>query len=149
MKIITEYQCEICKKIYPIDKQAINCEESGVFNKEFINPGFVFSYRPVNSKSDFIFAVVQVHDDQNGNKHFGSISAAGYRNNVYGDNRIGEGTCGFYYIQSNIKHLEEMGFVMKDENFHQDEFARCLLDFEKHGIPITYLKDGKIHNYEK
>lgn len=145
MKKIVEYQCEICFKRYGNKHVALECENRGVFNDQYIKPGFVFAHEPANSQREYIYAVVSVEIDAN--PHFGNIGTAAYRNNQYGDNGIGEGTCGFYYLRGTINDLEFNGFTMKDENFEQEEFHRCLADFTNHGIELTYLQNGKIYKY--
>ena len=86
-KIITQYQCEICKERYEKEPDAIECESKGI--PDLISIGTIFSM----GVGDMVFAVIKQLPNQYGHHH--GYLTWGCRDTDAGDNAEGEHFCGF------------------------------------------------------
>lgn len=146
MKIITEYQCEICHMKYRTEKQARHCEARGVPNYSHYPIGCIDGKHILgNIYDNMCFAIFKVYDDVDwGTPHDHHISAWGTRDTGYGDN-IGASapTCGgeSFYIKGNPADINFNLPVTKRmiEKLKEMNITPTIWDGEK-GISIEEYK---------
>lgn len=83
MKVLKQYQCEICKRTYANRKNAIECESKGKPNIDRFPRFVIYQYKPDDFYAGMTFCFA---DWAKYNTHYVVSNDWGCRNNGAGDN---------------------------------------------------------------
>lgn len=141
MKIITEYQCEVCSKKYTSEKDAIQCESVGAFNSDKYTPGLMWEYHHHGYIGIFCLPdkVAPYHRD----KHLGSSASWACRSPAYNGDSIGKEQCGSNFFKSDNKSF--LNWI----NYHHitkdkvgcDEYNRMVAFLKTQNIQPSYYNE--------
>lgn len=144
MKIITQYECEICGKRHFDEEAVIECESQGAFDGSEYPAGLMFPY--FHSRLIGIFAFPKPPRPLTSDKHIGMSSYWACR--VSGGDSLGDEVCGGDYFRSNPEDFKRWLTVyhMKKDNTECDEFKRMVEYLKSVNIqPSYYDETGKLH----
>lgn len=146
MKVITEYECEICNHRYGIEKNAIYCESKGVFDGTLFPIGLMFEYHDNGFVGIFSIAQITLSSSGYGKNHLGTGNywACRIEQNAHGDS-IGDERCGGDYFQSNTEWVDNWIRYHKitPEKIDSPEFKRMVKFLKSQHITPRYYNEQK------
>lgn len=145
MKVIIQYQCEICGKKHDSQELAKECEARGVFDNSIYPPGLMYPYRHHDLIG--IFAIPEKIPFYEGNKHLGNSASWACRNIAVGDS-LGDEVCGGDFYRSDKESFSRWvaHCHMTSEDMERKEFTRMVNFLRSVNIqPSYYDKNGKLH----
>lgn len=148
MKVITTYQCEICRQEYSTEKQALQCEQRGWFNSDKYPKGLMFQYY-INDYIG-IFAIPNDIKPTNGGYNRGHIGESSYwacrDKTKYNGDLLGEEMCGYDYFKSDeesFAHWIKYHHISEDK-VGCEEYNRMVDFLKSKGIqPSYYNQNGE------
>lgn len=140
MKVIVEFQCEVCRKRYTSQEQAQACESKGKFDPSEYKIGTMFEYHRNGYVGIFAVAKTESFSD---NPHLGVLSMWACRTNGYGGDSLGEEKRGSDFIESGP------GEIVRWAKYHHitlkgletPEFDRMVSYLRGAGITPSYWND--------
>lgn len=143
MKVIIEYQCEICLKKYSTESEALKCESKGVFDGKNYPAGLMFEY--THSGYVGIFAIPEtVQPYEMGRKwgdgHLGKSSYWACRDGKYSADSLGAERCGGDFFRSDNEYFKHWvnNHAISDKYVNGPEFTRMVEFLKSKGITPTY-----------
>ncbi len=143
MKKLITYQCEICRREYSNEKNAIECEKRGYFDPTKITPGFMFPYKHNGFVGIFSIPEIGHIKTERTDKHFGIMSYWACRR--YGDDSF-PNLCGSDYVYSSQEELNKFirYRIMDKEYIGCPEFNRMVINLKSRGITPSYSTENGI-----
>lgn len=143
MKVITQYQCEICKKRYDTEKQALACEARGVPDLNKYPIGLMYQYIMHGSfVGIFSIAKLEISDS-----HTVSIASWAIRDSKVaryslGDQLVG-GSMEFMYTTPEALDSFIDFYKIEDKYVRSSEFKEMVEYLKKKKITPQYYNEKK------
>ena len=139
MKVITEYQCEICRRTYPTKELAEECEKEGVFDISKYPIGLMYSWH--HNGYVGIFAINECIKSSASN-HLGNISTWCYRTKGYPPHTLGEHSCSYPHY---LKNSEQTILTIPKDEVGNKEFTNMVAYLKENSITPCYYEEETLN----
>lgn len=157
MKVVSNYQCEICSTLYEQREAAESCEALGTFDETQFPPGILYPY--FHHGFVGIFCAVNIEKREN-DPHVGECNMLAFRGEGFnGDSTFESGLCGHSYLSGakgqtpfqnfyGINQSHWRGRFSGPEDFIRPEFIRAARYLVEHGIKPLFINEaGEVCEY--
>jgi hypothetical protein len=144
MKVIIQFQCEVCLKKYDSEEKAKECESRGVFDDSIYPRGLMFPFKHQNMAA--IFAIPEKIPPYVYDNHLGNSASWACRNTPVGDT-LGKEQCGGHYYYSDKEGFSRWlaHYHMTKKDMETKEFTRMVEYLKSIGVqPSYYDKKGNL-----
>jgi hypothetical protein len=147
MKIITEYQCEICHKKHAIASLAMACEAQGFFDSSKYPIGLMFPY--YHNGYTGIFSIANYERTYICNAHMGSSTYWAARANERIGDSLDTETCGGSFLRSDDVNFKQWVSIYHMRQWHigNKEYVRMATWLTSKGFRPCYytIKNALIY----
>lgn len=141
MKIITQYQCEVCNKRHNTEQSAAACEARGTFDPSIYPKGLMYEYSHNGYVGIFTHAEVACYPND---PHLGYAYnwACRDRTTNHNGDSVGEEKCGGNFMYTDVKAWSDRLFITK-EKVNGPEFNRMVSFLKSEGITPSYYNEDR------